>query len=110
MTRYLQIAMAGVGLAMVIAVVAWVVAMRGELVEARATINGQARTIDALELQAEQARLARDVEAARAARERTRVESLQASINTMLEGDIPDAPLHPDIADFVNGLHGVAAD
>jgi predicted negative regulator of RcsB-dependent stress response len=68
----------------------------------QAEIASLTRSVAALTMQAEQSALARDVERARAAREATRSAELAAEIETILTGGIPDAPLHPDLADLVN--------
>lgn len=66
--------------------------------------NGRlGRNIAAMTLQSEQSAIARDVERARAEREAKRSAALTAEIETILTGGIPDAPLHPDLADLVNG-------
>ncbi|WP_457645334.1 hypothetical protein [Profundibacter sp.] len=69
-----------------------------------AKIAGYERSLAALTRQAEQTALARRVEAARAERYAERAAELNASIEAILTGDIPDADLDPRIADFVNGL------
>lgn len=61
------------------------------------------RSLVALTMQAEQSALARDVERARAKASAARNEALTAEIETILTGGIPDATLHPDLADIFNG-------
>ena len=63
-----------------------------------------ARSMAALTQQAADAKLARDVEAARAKRWEARSGELAATIETILTGDFDDAPLDPDLADWLNGL------
>lgn len=62
------------------------------------------RSLAAMEAQAEQSRLAREVEAARAERFAARSAELSATVEAILTGDIPDENLDPRIADYINGL------
>lgn len=62
------------------------------------------RSVIALQQQADQSRLAREVEIARAERWRARAAKLSTEIETILTGDFPDAALDPDLADLLNGL------
>lgn len=62
------------------------------------------RSLAAMEEQAVQSRLAREVEAARAKRFAARTAELSATVEALLTGDIPDENLDPRIADFINGL------
>lgn len=62
------------------------------------------RSLAAMEAQAEQSRLAREVEAARAERFAARSAELSATIEALLTGDIPDEVLDPRIADYINSL------
>jgi len=62
------------------------------------------RSKAALIMQGEQSREARRVEAARADRLEARTKELNVSIEALLTGDTPDAPLDPRIADFINGM------
>lgn len=62
------------------------------------------RSLAAMEAQAEQSRIAREVEAARAKRFAARSAELSATIEAILTGDIPDEMLDPRIADYINGL------
>jgi cell division protein FtsB len=67
--------------------------------------NGSlSRSLAAIEAQAEQSRLAREVEAARAERFAVRSAKLSATIEALLTGEIPDEMLDPRIADYINGL------
>lgn len=61
------------------------------------------RSVTALESQAAHARLARDVEEARADKQARETLALKAQVSTILNGGIPDALLHPDLADLLNG-------
>lgn len=63
-----------------------------------------ARSIDALNMQHELSVVARNVEAARADRFAAQVQILNASVEALLTGDIPDENLDPRIADFINGV------
>ncbi|HGG65020.1 MAG TPA: hypothetical protein ENK34_10670 [Rhodobacteraceae bacterium] len=87
-----------------IAVGGYVWSLRAEIAAARARIAGYERSIATLTRQAEQTALARRVEAARAERYAARAATLNAQIEAILTGDIPDADLDPRIADFINGL------
>jgi len=60
------------------------------------------RSVTALTAQAEQARLAREVEAARSALWRERNAELAATIEQLRE--IPDAPLDPRVIELLDGL------
>ena len=62
------------------------------------------RSVAALTGQAEQSALARDVEEARAKRWAQRTIELNATIEAILVGEVPDETLDPRIADFINGL------
>lgn len=77
--------------------------LRAENAAQRAEIGRMERNIAALTMQAEQSALARDVERARAAREAERNAALSDRIHAISNGGIPDAPLHPDLANLVNG-------
>lgn len=69
----------------------------------RDEVARQARSLAAMHEQIEQSRLAREVEAARAAQWQARSAELSEAIETILRG-IPDAPLDPDLADRINRL------
>jgi len=78
---------------------------RNAVIKAQAAqIAGYERSIAILTRQAEQTALARRVEAARAERYAERAATLNAQIEAILTGDIPDADLDPRIADYINGL------
>ena len=62
------------------------------------------RSLAAMEAQAAQSKMAREVEAARASRFAARTAELSATIESLLTGDISDENLDPRIADFINGL------
>ena len=62
------------------------------------------RSLAAVAEQAEQSRLAREVEAARAERFAARSAELSQAIEDIFTGGIPDAPLNPDLADRINRL------
>ena len=69
------------------------------LIAAQQAENGRLRgAVAALTEQADQAALAREVEAARARAFAERAASLSAEIEAILTGGIPDAPLDPDLA------------
>lgn len=99
--RYLPtiLAAAALGLA-----VWWVMALR--LDNARLTAENAAlsRSVIALRQKAEQSKLAREVEIARAERWRARAGELSTQIENILTGDFPDALLDPDLADLLNRL------
>lgn len=76
---------------------------RGQLAARQAENERLSRSVGALTLQAEHSALARQVEAARADAARRRADALGAEIDAILKGGIPDAPLHPDLADLLNG-------
>lgn len=99
--RYLPtiLAACAVGLA-----VWWVMALR--LDNARLTAENAAlhQSVIAFQQQAEQSRLAREVEIARAERWKARTGELSAKIESILTGDFPDAALDPDLADLLNRL------
>ena len=99
--RYLptMLAASAVGLA-----VWWVMSL--QLENTRLTQENAAlqRSVIALQQQADQSRLAREVEIARAERWRSRASDLATQIETLLTGDFPDAALDPDLADLLNGL------
>lgn len=82
----------------------WVMALRLE--NARLTQENAAlhRSVIAFQQQAEQSKLAREVEIARAERWRARASDLSTQIETILTGDFPDAALDPDLADLLNRL------
>ena len=82
----------------------WVIALR--LDNARLTAENAAlsRSVIALRQQAEQSRLAREVEIARAERWRARAGDLSTQIETILTEGFPDADLDPDLADLLNRL------
>lgn len=61
------------------------------------------RSLAEYQARAEQAALARDVEAARAAKARQDAADAQAQIETIFR-EIADAPLDPALADLLNGL------
>ncbi len=87
-----------------LAVGGYVWSLRAEIAVARSQIAGYERSIATLTRQAEQSALARRVEAARAERYAERAATLNAQIEAILTGDIPDADLDPRIADYINGL------
>lgn len=62
------------------------------------------RSLAAMEQQAEKNSLAREVERARAEGFAARNAELSTVIEGLLIGDIPDAPLHPSLADAINSL------
>lgn len=62
------------------------------------------RSVAAMTRQAEQSAAAREVEKARAERWQTRAADLDASIEALFTGDIPDAPLDPRIIAILDGL------
>jgi hypothetical protein len=67
--------------------------------------NGRlTRSLAAMELQADQSRLAREVERARADRFAARNADLNEVVERVLIGGISDAMLDPDLADLINGL------
>jgi hypothetical protein len=82
----------------------WVTSL--QLDNARLTQENAAlqRSVIAFEQQAEQSKLAREVEIARAERWRARASDLSTQIETLLTGEFPDAALDPDLADLLNGL------
>lgn len=82
--------------------------LRADNATLTANIAGYERSIAALTLQSEQSALARRVETARAERHAARVAELNTTIEALLTGEIPDAPLDPAVADFVNGLRNTA--
>ncbi len=81
----------------------WLWLVVSERDDLRAEVARQARSLAAMEQQIEQSRLAREVEAARAAQWQARSAELNETIETILRG-IEDAPLDPDLADRINGL------
>lgn len=101
MTRYALIAalLASLGLS---GAVIWLQRSNASLAAENARLE---RSIAALEKQAESAKVARDVEAARAKAAKERADSLQADIETIFRS-FEDAPLSPDLADLVNSLRG----
>ena len=99
--RYLPalLAASAVGLA-----VWWVMALRLENARLTQENAGLHRSVIAFQQQAEQSRLAREVEIARAERWKARTGELSAQIETLLTGGFPDALLDPDLADLLNRL------
>lgn len=82
----------------------WVMDLRLEnarLTDENAALN---RSVIAFQQQAEQSRLAREVEIARAERWKARSAQLSTEIETILTEGFPDAPLDPDLADLLNRL------
>ena len=68
------------------------------------------RSVQSFKLQAEQAKEARIVEAARVEQFKLRNKELTSTITAILEGDIDDETLDPRIADFINGLRPSSTD
>jgi uncharacterized protein YdbL (DUF1318 family) len=101
MLRYLvaTFAATAVGLALW-----WVIALRLDNARLTAENATLSRSVIALRQQAEQSRLAREVEIARAERWRARAGELSTQIESILTGDFPDAALDPDLADLLNRL------
>ncbi len=93
------LAVTGVGL-----VVWWVMALRLDNASLRTENAGLHRSVIAFQQQAEQSKLAREVEIARAERWRARAGKLSTQIESILTGDFPDAALDPDLADLLNRL------
>lgn len=82
-----------------------VVAYQNSTIKAqRAEMAALGRSVAALTVQKEQSAIARDIEEARAEQWQARAAELDASIEALFTGDIPDAPLDPRIADIVNSL------
>lgn len=99
--RYLLAALAAVAISLA---VWWVMALRldnARLVSENAALQ---RSVIAFREQAQQSRLAREVEIARAERWKTRAAKLSTEIETILTGGFPDADLDPDLADLLNRL------
>jgi uncharacterized protein YdbL (DUF1318 family) len=82
----------------------WVMALRLDNAALRAERADLERSVISLRQQAEQSRLAREVEIERAERWKARASDLSARIETILLGDFPDAALDPDLADLLNRL------
>lgn len=76
----------------------------GRVQSLRAENASLARSLAAMQEQAKQSSLARQVEAQRAKRWQERAAELDASINALFTGDIPDAPLDPRIIAFLDSL------
>lgn len=90
--------------ALALALGAYILVLRADNVSLTAEIALKDRSIAALTTQFEKSAIARQAESVRAAGWAMRVSQLNTSIEALLSGDIPDAPLNPAIADFVNGL------
>jgi len=78
--------------------------LRSENAVLTAQVARYARSITALEAQAEQSAQARTVEAARAEGWQARAATLNATIEAILTGGTQNEALDPRIADFINGL------
>ncbi len=94
--------------AVLVAALGWAFWLRGDLAAARADLTAvqddlakARRSNAALQEQIAQSRLAREVEAARAARAREAAAAVQAEIETIYR-TINDAPLDPALADRIN--------
>lgn len=71
------------------------------------------RSVAALEVSIEQSRVARRVDAARAAAQRQRDREAAATVEAILTtrlGECADAPLDPDLAAILNGLRPTGTD
>lgn len=99
--RYLPALLAATGLGLA---VWWVMALRLDNASLRTENAALHRSVIALQQQAEQSKLAREVEIARAERWRARASDLSTQIESFLTGDFPDAALDPDLADLLNRL------
>tara|TARA_R110002020_G_scaffold73888_3_gene189494 strand:+ start:8344 stop:8670 length:327 start_codon:yes stop_codon:yes gene_type:complete len=64
------------------------------------------RTVSALKEQSARAKEARAVEAARAKRWQARAAELDASIESLFTGEIPDVPLDPRIIAYIDAISG----
>ena len=82
----------------------WVTSLQLDNVRLEAENAALQRSVIAYQQQAEQSRLAREVEIARAERWRARAAKLSTEIETILTGGFPDADLDPDLADLLNRL------
>ena len=85
-------------------VVWWGMVLRLENARLVAENAALQRSVTAYQQQAEQSRLAREVEIARAERWKARASDLSTQIETILTGGFPDADLDPDLADLLNRL------
>lgn len=96
---------AAVGVSLLcIGLMATVFLQRGALNALEADNARLARETIALKEAADYARLARDVERARAARVAAQSAEIADAIDLTQSGDVPDAALDPDLADLINGL------
>ena len=82
----------------------WVTSLQLDNVRLKAENAALQRSVIAYQQQAQQSRLAREVEIARAERWKARASDLSTQIETILTGDFPDAALDPDLADLLNRL------
>lgn len=82
----------------------WVTSLQLDNVRLVAENAALHRSVIAYQQQAEQSRLAREVEIARAERWKARASDLSTQIETILTEGFPDAPLDPDLADLLNRL------
>lgn len=99
--RHLPAILAATGLGLV---VWWGMALRLDNANLRTENAALQRSVIAFQQQAEQSKLAREVEIARAERWRARASDLSTQIESILTGDFPDAALDPDLADLLNRL------
>lgn len=93
------LAAAGIGLA-----VWWVMSLKLDNTRLSAENAALHRSNIALRQQADQSKLAREVEIARSERWKARAGELSTQIEIILTGDFPDALLDPDLADLLNRL------
>jgi hypothetical protein len=96
--RLWQIASLAAGVASV-GLLVWALWLRSDVAALEEKAASLRRSNAALIEARDQAQLARDVEAARAAREAARASELQSTIDA-IQG-VPDAPLHPDLIDLL---------
>lgn len=82
----------------------WAQSLRLDVARLEAENASLNRSVIALREQAALSRLAREVEIARAERQRARTEVLSDRIETISTGESPDADLDPDLADLLNSL------
>lgn len=99
MTRYALIA----ALAFALATSGYALWLSRSVSKLEASNASLTRSVAAFQMQADQAALARDVEKARADAQAERAAQLDASIEALTTGDIPDAPLDPRIIDLLSG-------
>lgn len=99
--RYAPHALAAAGLGLA---VWWVMSLRLDNARLSAENAALHRSNIALRQQADQSKLAREVEVARAERWRARAGELSGQIETILTEGFPDVPLDPDLADLLNRL------